>query len=349
MFVRMPSRGYVGSLLLLVVSLLAGCASQVGQLPAPSTANQADPTATATTSPVVTPPSAPTASATVSPPANATAPGVSSPSNTTQPSGGGSTPANSTAPSGGTSGGATGVVVASSSTPYSFPLLPPGSTLPSEAFCAAQVQRSSWEPRPQNYAANHRVPTSAQIAGLTPWDASIGLDPRADQLRWQITGSFTGTTDEILQWVACKWGVPVDIVRAEAVVESYWRQDTMGDQTSTQSECPPGAWNGSSCAQSYGILQIMYQYNVSAWPMSRDDTAFSAEYVYGMIRACYEGWTTYLNNATPQPGYQSYHAGDLWGCLGRWYSGTWYDQGSIDYINKVKAAYNQKTWRSSGF
>jgi autotransporter family porin len=232
---------------------------------------------------------------------------------------------------------------------YSFPLLSPGVTLPSEAFCAAHIQQTSWEPRPGNQAANARVPTSAQIAALSPWDASIGLDPRADQLRQQITGQFTGTTDEILQWVACKWGVPVDVVRAEAVIESYWRQDQMGDQTSTQSACPPGTWNGSSCFQSYGILQIMYQYNVSAWPMSRDDTAFSAEYVYGMIRACYNGWTTYLSTDTPQPGYPQYHAGDLWGCLGRWFSGGWYDQGAIDYIARVKAVYEQQVWRTPGF
>ncbi|HEU5345754.1 MAG TPA: hypothetical protein VFU60_15515 [Ktedonobacterales bacterium] len=235
------------------------------------------------------------------------------------------------------------------SSPYSFPLLAPGAALPSEAFCAANIQRSPWEPRPANTTANHTVPTSAQLAGLAPWDASMGLDPRADQLRQQMTGNFTGTTDEILQWVACKWGVPVDVVRAEAVIESNWNQSQQGDQTSDQSVCPPGTWNGGSCNQSYGILQIKYQYNVSAWPMSRDDTAFSAEYTYGMIRACYEGWTTYLSDMTPQPGYPSYHAGDLWGCLGRWYSGGWYDQGAIDYIAKVKAVYDQKPWLAAGF
>ncbi len=177
----------------------------------------------------------------------------------------------------------------------------------------------------------------------------MGLDPRADRLRQQMTGRFTGTTDEILQWVACKWGVPVNIVRAQAVIESYWRQSQQGDKTTNQSACPPGTWNGSSCYQSYGILQIKYMFNVSAWPMSRDDTAFSAEYMYGMMRVCYEGWTTYLHSRTPQPGYAPYGAGDLWGCLGRWFSGSWYDQGAINYIARVKAAYNQKTWRSSGF
>jgi hypothetical protein len=236
----------------------------------------------------------------------------------------------------------------STASTYNFPLLPPGATLPSEAFCAAHVQKTS-EARPANQTANQRVPTSAQLAGLSAWSASGGFDPRADQLRQQITGHFTGTTDEILQWVACKWGVPVDVVRAEAVIESNWQQAQLGDQTSTQSECPPGTWNGNSCYQSYGILQIMYQYNSSAWPMSRDDTAFSAEYTYGLIRACYEGWVTYLNGITPQSGYPSYKAGDLWGCIGRWYSGSWYDSGAINYISKVKAVENSKPWNSSGF
>ncbi len=240
------------------------------------------------------------------------------------------------------------MTASSTSSTYNFPLLPPGATLPSEAFCAAHVQKTA-EVRPANQAANQRVPTSAQLAGLSAWDASGGFDPHADQLRQQITGHFTGTTDEILQWVACKWGVPVDVVRAEAVIESNWQQAQLGDQSSTQSECPPGTWDGNSCYQSYGILQIMYQYNSSAWPMSRDDTAFSAEYTYGLIRACYEGWVTYLNGITPQSGYPSYKAGDLWGCIGRWYSGSWYDSGALDYISKVKAVENSKPWNSSGF
>ncbi|HEU5343825.1 MAG TPA: hypothetical protein VFU60_05745 [Ktedonobacterales bacterium] len=305
-------------LLALAVATLAGCATPAGTQT--GTPTGAAPTSTATTLP---------ATATLTP--------SSTPS---QASAGATAPAQGSATTPGSSAG---------SSAYSFPLLAPGATLPSEAYCAAHIQRSSWEPRPQNTAANQRVPSGAQLAALSVWGAAMGLDPRADQLRQQMTGGFTGTTDEILQWVACKWGVPVDIVRAEAVIESSWLQSTQGDQTSDQSVCPPGTWNGGSCNQSYGILQIKYQYNTSAWPMSRDDTAFSAEYVYGIIRACYEGWTTYLRSMTPQPGYPAYHAGDLWGCLGRWYSGGWYDQGAIDYIAKVKAVYDQKPWRSPGF
>ena len=83
--------------------------------------------------------------------------------------------------------------------------------------------------------------------------------------------------------------------------------------------------------------------------MSRDDTAFNVEYVLGVIRTCYEGWTTYLNDRVPLPGYSTYHAGDIGGCLGRWYSGGWYDQGAIDYIQKVQAAYKAQDWLKPGF
>ena len=227
--------------------------------------------------------------------------------------------------------------------------LPPGSSLPSEATCAARVHRSSFEPRPDNHTANNTVPTASQISGIGTWGPAIGLDPRADSLRTQITGNFTGTTDEILQWIACKWGFDPNIVRAEAVVESYWHQSQRGDWTTDQSYCPPGTFDGSGCYQSYGVLQIKWYYFQGAWPMSRDDTAFSAEYMYGMIRACYEGWTTYLEQGTPLPGYPHYAAGDLWGCIGRWYSGWWYTQGAVDYIAKVKAALAQEVWLSPNF
>ena len=33
----------------------------------------------------------------------------------------------------------------------------------------------------------------------------------------RITGNFTGTTDEIIQWAACKWGWSDNVVRAQAV------------------------------------------------------------------------------------------------------------------------------------
>ena len=227
--------------------------------------------------------------------------------------------------------------------------LPPGSSLPSDSGCASQISMSSFEPRSDNYSANHQVPSAAQIANLHPWNPLIGMSSNSDSLRRRITGDFTGTTDEILQWAACKWGIDVNIIRAEAVAESHWHQSQLGDYTTNQSLCPPGTWNGSSCYQSYGILQIKYTYFQSEWPMSRNDTAFNADFVYGWLRNCYEGWADYLYNATPVSGYPRYHAGDIWGCLGFWFSGTWYDQGAINYINETQGFYAQKPWLKSGF
>ena len=83
--------------------------------------------------------------------------------------------------------------------------------------------------------------------------------------------------------------------------------------------------------------------------MSRDDTSFSAEYTYRSIRGCYEGWVTYLNDAIPVSGYARYHPGDIWGCVGWWYSGSWYDHGALTYIKKVKMQLADKEWLKAGF
>jgi hypothetical protein len=83
--------------------------------------------------------------------------------------------------------------------------------------------------------------------------------------------------------------------------------------------------------------------------MSRDDTAFNIEYTYGYIRACYEGWTSYLHDLPIAPGYPSYQAGDLWGCIGAWYSGGWYDREAIYYINSVKTNLQSEEWSKPEF
>ena len=79
----------------------------------------------------------------------------------------------------------------------------------------------------------------------------------------------------------------------------------------------------------------------------RDDTAFSVEYVYALIRTCYDGQSNYTN--TPAPGYAPYAAGDIWGCVGAWYSGDWYAPNAMDYIKDVKQNYTDKTWLKSDF
>jgi hypothetical protein len=111
-----------------------------------------------------------------------------------------------------------------------FSLLPVGSwsSLPSDAQCAAAVHSSSWEPRSENRQQNTTMPAPGAMAAsfaARPRDRGETYNPRWDSwLLPRVDGRFTGTTDEILQWAACKWGLPDNLLRADAVIESTWFQ-----------------------------------------------------------------------------------------------------------------------------
>src|SRR6266496_3744081 len=104
-----------------------------------------------------------------------------------------------------------------------FSLLPVGSwsSLPSDGTCAAKVHYSTWEPRPDNSKRNHVKPDPAAVhrsLGARTLAAGGSYDPRWDRwLRQRVDGQFAGTTDEIFQWAACKWGLSDDMLRAIAV------------------------------------------------------------------------------------------------------------------------------------
>jgi len=101
---------------------------------------------------------------------------------------------------------------------------------------AAKVVHSSWEPRPRNGGATHRVPTAAQLRAFHRQSDN----PYA---HW-VTGRFRGTTDEVIQWAAAKWGLSANLVRAVAATESWWRMSTVGD-------------NGDS----FGLFQVRRPYH----------------------------------------------------------------------------------------
>jgi autotransporter family porin len=215
-----------------------------------------------------------------------------------------------------------------------FPTLPPGSALPSGAACAEQVRRSPWEPRPDNSAANQMLGTrGVRVDGA---DHELG-----SEIAQRIDGDFTGTTDEILQWGACKWGFDENITRARAVQESSWRQAKQSDDTNLPRLCAV-IGKGAPCPQSYGILQVKGTVHNGTYPLAERSTAFNVDYAMGWLRDCYEGafshWLGY-----------SYRAGDEWGCVGAWYSGQWHDDGAKEYIEKVKRILEQQVWRNPDF
>jgi len=229
-----------------------------------------------------------------------------------------------------------------------FQTVAAGQALPDDATCAALV-RARAEQRPANTTANNRVPTAAQVAGLSPWDSEHAYDNRARALQARLTGAFKGTTDEILQWVACKWGFDEDHVRAEAVESSNWTQGLDGDWTTDAAQCPPDADTrqgdgGVECAETYGMFQIVWQYHQSAWPMYHVSTAFHVDYVYAIRRVCfegYEGW--HEGSATP------YVPNDEWGCVGEHFSGQWHDPSAESYISKVKGQLAGRAWTRPDF
>jgi autotransporter family porin len=177
-------------------------------------------------------------------------------------------------------------------------------------------------------------------------------DPRANSvIAARVTGNFTGTTDEILQWAACKWGFDEDIVRAQAAIESWWRQTVMGDWGSTAANCAPGHGLGvdgtpGQCPESWGIVQNRYPYEKSSWPGIQNSTAFNADTGYAEMRNCYEGYEWWLNDVDKG---STYVAGDVWGCIGRWYAGRWHTSAAETYITAVKGYLNQRIWETAGF
>ncbi|HEY4331355.1 MAG TPA: hypothetical protein VGM78_02245 [Ilumatobacteraceae bacterium] len=213
-----------------------------------------------------------------------------------------------------------------------FSTLPVGSALPSDAECAAQV-RPMAERRPANAVFNN-------TAGLG--DGTISDLPRVD-------GHFTGTTDEIIEWVACKWGIDEDVVRAQVAKESWWHQSAGGDLSSDQSTCYPSVRTATGeCPQSVGLGQVRYPYHMQAFTNGNavQSSAFNLDYTYGRWRQCFEGELTWLN--TVERG-QQYAAGDMWGCLGVWFSGRWYVPGAVQYIAAVQGYLSSRVWESADF
>jgi autotransporter family porin len=197
---------------------------------------------------------------------------------------------------------------------------PPGFTPLSDAQAAARV-RTAPEIRPANEVTNHRSPSAVDLAAFH----ATSLQPYSSL----VTGGFTGTTDDIIQWAARKWGIDEDVMRAVAVQESDWRQSMVGDG-----------------GVSFGVFQVKSQLAGSdgwegTFPLSRDDTAFNADYYGRAIRSCYDGRETWLGGG--------YAAGDFWDCIGWWFSGDWQDSGGRSYVASVKRWLAERTWAQPGY
>jgi hypothetical protein len=217
-----------------------------------------------------------------------------------------------------------------------FKTLPVGAALPSDATCAARVHRTAWEPRGGNTIANHVKPKQPVVLANDPaYDATF-----QQTYKPRVTGNFTGTTDEIFQWAACKWGLADNMVRAQAVEESHWHQNTESDfEPKSSGHCPQGE-ERDPCPTSFGILQIKWYFHPSlspvdsSYPMSKAMTAFSVDYEVSEMRGCYDGHSFEGEKAK----------GDLFGCMGIWFAGALHTGPADEYIDRVKHSLDKKPW-----
>lgn len=218
---------------------------------------------------------------------------------------------------------------------FYFETLPPGSTLPDGETCAERVLVDpSIEVRPENDGPNS-----------TTVDVTIESIDGADEV-WneafakRIVGDFTGTTEQLLRWGACKWGFDEDVTRARAVTESTWFANTEGDETDDGEACTMLELE-SPCAQSYGLLQVKGTVHLGTYPHAGQSSAFGIDYAMAWLRSCYEGSFVWLNEfAEGVP----YEAGDEFGCIGAWFSGEWWDQPANDYVGTVRYHVGNRTW-----
>jgi hypothetical protein len=266
-----------------------------------------------------------------------------------------------------------------------FATLPAGSweRLPSDAACAQRVRLSTWEPRPSNTKANHTRPKAAEV------HRSFLLRPRGDGRTYaktfntwllpRVDGQHTGTTDENIQWAACKWGISDNVLRAMAAAESTWFQGLHEDngtcvQTRGCGDMVEKATDASRtfcaevnrfgynyardygdgvCPKTFSIIGVM-SWQDPAWgrmpanqngtfPFNRDSTAFALDYAASQLRGCMEGWVTWLSNR------DGYRRGDLWGCVGVWYAGDWKVPAAREYAARVKKLLDDRMWLQSDF
>ena len=195
----------------------------------------------------------------------------------------------------------------------------------SDKRAAKLVHRSRFEPRPANRAATRRTPSAAQLRAFR-------AQSDMPYARY-VTGHFTGTTDEVIQWAARKWGFKPDLLRAVATVESWWRMSTVGD-------------NGDS----FGLFQVRRPFHCTepVCEQFRADAALNADYYGGILRSYYDGKQGWLNTVAGENG-RAYRRGDLWGSVGAWFSGRWWNDPARGYIREVKRRLKARTWRTHDF
>ena len=104
------------------------------------------------------------------------------------------------------------------------------------------------------------------------------------------------------------------------------------DERPLRHRVPPTA---TFCPTSFGILQSKWYFRPGVYPGTRISTAFNLDSTLAETRGCLDG----LEFFGP------ISKGNLWGCVGVWFSGAW-GVGDASYIANVQSIYAAKPWLS---
>ncbi len=225
----------------------------------------------------------------------------------------------------------------------------PGVAPLSDGEAASRV-RPPAESRPDNVDENTYRPSAAELDSFR--NGQVDRYGRTalqyNPLTAHVTGGFSGTTDEILQWVAHKWGIPEDIVRAVAINESFWQMSQLGDRVTVSD---PGGYPAQAriagtndVYESMGIMQVRWTpqgLHPGTEPLRWKSTAFNADYWGAVVRYYYGGLCYWCDG--------NYSAGQEWASIGAWYNPSPWYSGSVAYVESAKTRITQQTWAQPGF
>jgi hypothetical protein len=223
----------------------------------------------------------------------------------------------------------------------------PGTAPLADADAASRV-RAQAENRPANFDENQYRPTAAELAafrtGRVDRYGRTMLD--FNPLTAHVTGGFSGTTDEILQWAAHKWGIPEDVVRAAAVTESNWNMSQLGDRRTVGDPSIYPSFSRvagtSEVYESLGILQVKWNPDTH-WgtePLRWRSTAFNVDYWAATVRYYYDGRCDWCS-----PGYS---AGQDWASVGAWFNPSPWNS-STGYLDALRGQLANRRWAQGGF
>jgi hypothetical protein len=223
---------------------------------------------------------------------------------------------------------------------------PPGS-LPLWDSQAAALVTSEPETQPGNVQANAYVPSDSDLAAFQS-ATERGRTPVQDNpLDRYVTGRpgiLNPSTDDLIQWVAHKWGIPEDWLRAVMLDESKWRQSGVGDRATVSRSLyrlyPPAAQisGTSDVYQSLGIAQVKWNppgSGMASWegtePLRWKSTAFNLDFYAAQVRYYYDGDCGWCG--------PHYSAGQAWQSIGAWFQPSpWNNADARSYVRRVQQA-----------